>query len=200
MLQEACTPPPEVSAKLDVGPGPWVNAGWNGARAVVGISDRVGINRFAVADIVASGPSESAIVEPTGLAVAVATLPGNIRLGLVSIESAGVASERAPDAISEIRRYCGDDLPYIVGGDLNVWPDCEAALFKGMKHIGLPLIGPHEATFYSPMHGQRPSDASLQLDYVFASRSIAHRLRVRALNDPDCWGPSDHCRIAIDLN
>ena len=163
LLQEACTPPPKVSAKLDVGPGPWVNAGWNGARAVVGISDRVAINRFPVADIVASAPSESAIVEPTGLAVAVATLPGNMRLGLVSIESAGDATERATEMIREVQLYCGDDLPYIVGGDLNVWPDSETALFDGMERIGMTLIGPNEATFYSPMHGQRPSDASLQL-------------------------------------
>ena len=65
--------------------------------------------------------------------------------------------------------------------------------------IGLPLIGPHAATFYSPSLGQEPSDATLQLDYVFASRPIAHRLAVRARNDPNDWGPSDHCRIVIDL-
>lgn len=66
-------------------------------------------------------------------------------------------------------------------------------------HIGLPLIGPHTATFYSPALRQEPSDAHLQLDYVFASRPIAHRLTVRALNDPNDWGPSDHCRIVINL-
>ncbi len=38
-----------------------------------------------------------------------------------------------------------------------------------------------------------------QLDYGFASRPIAHRLTVRALNAPKDWGPSDHCRIVIDL-
>ena len=34
---------------------------------------------------------------------------------------------------------------------------------------------------------------------MFVSRPIAHRLTVRSLNDPDDWGPSDHCRIMIDL-
>ena len=199
LLQEACTPPPEVSARFDVGPGPWVNAGWNGARAVVGISNRVAIHRIPVADIVASAHSESAIFDPTGLAVAVVTLPSNERLGLVSIESAGDSTERAPEMIREVQLHYGDDLPCIVGGDLNVWPDSETDLFDGMKRIGMTLIGPNEATFYSPMHGQRPADAELQLDYVFASMAIAHRLDVRALNCPDCWGPSDHCRIVIEL-
>ena len=49
------------------------------------------------------------------------------------------------------------------------------------------------------LHRQDPSDAHPQLDYGFASRPIAHRLTVRALNAPKDWGPSDHCRIVIDL-
>ena len=44
--------------------------------------------------------------------------------------------------IREIQQYCGPDLPYIAGAEL---------------------------------------------DYVFASRSIAHRLTVRALNAPNDW-------------
>ena len=101
--------------------------------------------------------------------------------------------------IREIQQYCGNDLPCIVGGDLTTWWDSETIVFGDMMRIGLPLIGPHAATFYSPSLGQEPSDATLQLDYVFASRPIAHRLAVRARNDPNDWGPSDHCRIVIDL-
>ena len=47
--------------------------------------------------------------------------------------------------------------------------------------------------------GSGPADARLQLDYVFASRSIAQRVSVSALNAPGEWGPSDHCRILIDV-
>ncbi len=75
--------------------------------------------------------------------------------------------------ISEIQRNCVPDLPYIVGADLTTWWDSETTVFADMMRIGLPLIGPHAATFYSPLHRQEPSDASLQLDYVFASRPIA---------------------------
>ena len=197
LLQEACTPPAEVTAKLDVGPGPWINEGWNGARAVVRISDRVAIEWVSVADIMASASPNSAIDTPSRLAVA--TLSGDERIGLVSVESGRKSSERVPGMIREIKESCGSKLPYIVGGDLTTWWDSETTVFGDMMRIGLPLIGPHTATFYSPPHQQEPSDATLQLDYVFASRSIAHRLTVRALNAPKDWGPSDHCRIVIDL-
>ena len=197
LLQEACTPPAEVTAKLDVGPGPWINEGWNGARAVARISDRVAIEWVSVADIMASASPNSAIDTPSRLAVA--TLSGDERIGLVSVESGRKSSERVPGMIREIKESCGSKLPYIVGGDLTTWWDSETTVFGDMMRIGLPLIGPHTATFYSPPHRQEPSDATLQLDYVFASRSIAHRLTVRALNAPKDWGPSDHCRIVIDL-
>ena len=39
-----------------------------------------------------------------------------------------------------------------------------------------------------------------QLDYVFASRGLDEVVRVYALNKTvDEWGPSDHCRIVIDV-
>lgn len=37
------------------------------------------------------------------------------------------------------------------------------------------------------------------LDYVFASQSMVGSVRVRALNEPDEWGPSDHCRLLIEV-
>ncbi len=46
---------------------------------------------------------------------------------------------------------------------------------------------------------QSPATASRQLDYVFASEGFADLLTVRAINAPQDWGPSDHCRIAIEL-
>ena len=47
--------------------------------------------------------------------------------------------------------------------------------------------------------GQTPVTATRQLDFVFASTSLADRVEVRALNEPEQWGPSDHCRVLIDL-
>ncbi len=98
-----------------------------------------------------------------------------------------------------MQQHCGVNLPYIVGGDLTTWWDSDTTVFADMMRMGLPLIGPHSPTFYSKPHRQTPSDAELQLDYVFASRSIAHRLTVHALNNPEDWGPSDHCRVHIEV-
>lgn len=45
-----------------------------------------------------------------------------------------------------------------------------------------------------------PETASRQLDFVFASKFIADKVHVRALNQPEQWGPSDHCEIAIEVD
>jgi endonuclease/exonuclease/phosphatase family metal-dependent hydrolase len=47
---------------------------------------------------------------------------------------------------------------------------------------------------------QGPAGAQRQLDFVFASRSIAERVTTRALNDVEEWGASDHCRVAIEVD
>lgn len=48
--------------------------------------------------------------------------------------------------------------------------------------------------------GQGPPTATRQLDFVFASKFIADRVSVRALNQVSEWGRSDHCRIVIDVD
>ncbi len=99
------------------------------------------------------------------------------------------------------------------------WPDGwemhYGTVFDRMEAIGVPFIGPRAPngrqstnphrrasgdvlTFYTPREG-RPAKASQQLDFVFATRNIGDRLSVRALNEVDDWGPSDHCRILIEL-
>ena len=84
---------------------------------MVRISDRVAIEWVSVADMMASASPKSAIDTPSRLAVAVVTLSGDERIGLVSVESGRKSSERVPGMIREIKEYCGpNDLPYIVGG------------------------------------------------------------------------------------
>ncbi len=48
--------------------------------------------------------------------------------------------------------------------------------------------------------GQTPATATRQLDFVFASASIAGRVHATAVNDPADCGPSDHCRVLIDVD
>ncbi len=117
----------------------------------------------------------------------------------------------------------------IVAGDLNVlrgygewgslyWKARYDTVFGRMEALGLPFVGPRAPeggrppdpwpselprgsktvpTFRTAL--ARPETASRQLDFVFASGSLTHRLRVRALNGPEEWGPSDHCRILVEL-
>ena len=46
---------------------------------------------------------------------------------------------------------------------------------------------------------QSPATASIQLDYVFASRGFHERVGVRALNAAEEWGASDHCRLLVEI-
>ena len=95
-----------------------------------------------------------------------------------------------------------------------------AGVFERMKAIGLELVGPqypagrmagctptayHEPpdsknipTYYTTK--ESPEKATRQLDYVFASRGFHKNVRARALNGIHEWGPSDHCRILIEVD
>jgi exonuclease III len=93
----------------------------------------------------------------------------------------GTVSDRA-EAMG--LRFVGPQSPD--GRQANPWP---AELPEGSLNV------PTYHTFK-----QGPMGATRQLDFVFASRALADRLTVHALNtDPTEWGPSDHCRVAIEL-
>ncbi len=97
-------------------------------------------------------------------------------------------------------------------------------IFDRMQALGLAFLGPQwpdaerraeplppgmpKDTGNVPTHvtqGQlrrlRNQDvvSGYQLDYVFASRGFHDRVRVHAMNDAVGFGPSDHCRIRIDV-
>lgn len=64
---------------------------------------------------------------------------------------------------------------------------------------GLPEDTRNVPTYYTPQAGS-PEKAQNQLDYVFASRGFHKSITTRALNDPEEWGSSDHCRILIEID
>ena len=53
-------------------------------------------------------------------------------------------------------------------------------------------------TYYSKS-SNTPGGAYVQIDHVFASRGFHEEVQTKALNEVEEWGPSDHCRIAIDV-
>ena len=117
----------------------------------------------------------------------------------------------------------------VVAGDLSMvrgpsdyhkpyWARRYQVVFDRMEALGLPCIGPQAPeggrqanpwpawlpagsrnvpTYYRI--GTSPAEAEAGLDYVFASQSMVDSIRVRALNEPDEWGPSDHCRVLIEV-
>ena len=94
----------------------------------------------------------------------------------------------------------------------------EQTVWDRMKALGLEFLGPqfpngrkakhpsewlpsdtkNVPTYYSAK--QTPETAENQLDYVFASRGFHEDIKVRALNEVECWGPSDHCRLLIEVD
>ena len=62
---------------------------------------------------------------------------------------------------------------------------------------GLPPDTRNVPTYYT--NHQTPATAQNQLDYVFASRGFHESISVRALNEVEEWGASDHCRLLIEV-
>lgn len=116
----------------------------------------------------------------------------------------------------------------LTAGDLNIlygygeskskyWAERYKTIFTRMEALGLKFVGPQAPagrvadpwpdelpstsknvpTYYT--NHQRPETATRQLDFVFASSSFAENSHVSAINDPDLWGPSDHCRVEIKI-
>ena len=116
----------------------------------------------------------------------------------------------------------------VVAGDLNIlhrhgergdayWGGRYASVFDRAEALGLMLAGPFAPhgrvadprpaelpdgardvpTFHTPTQG--PAGAQRQLDFVLVSPSLVDRVSVRARNGVVEWGPSDHCRVEIDL-
>ena len=116
----------------------------------------------------------------------------------------------------------------LAAGDLNIlygygeygspyWAARYRTVFDRMEALGLPFAGPQHPngrqadpwpdelprdsrnvpTYHTTR--QKPETATRQLDFVFASRPLLDSMSVRALNEPDEWGPSDHCRVVIEV-
>ena len=207
LLQEACTPTRLAASRFDVGPGPWRTPGSNSARAIVGISDDVLVKRISEADIINAGAS-SVVANKHIIAAAVIERIDGAAFFTVSVEAWERNARPLPQVLKAIAKASGRDLPFVVGGDFNVWRGQEPTpIFDDMATAGVPLVGPFgprgattPTKFHRPGH-ETPADARRQLDYVFASSSIADTVTVNALNEAteEAWGPSDHCRLLIEL-
>ena len=116
----------------------------------------------------------------------------------------------------------------LAAGDLNIlygygedgsayWAARYETVFKRMEALGLQFIGPqcpngrqaipwpdelpgnsNNFPTYHPSR-QTPAAATRQLDYAFASHGFHKGVSGRAMNEVHKWGPSDHCRLIIEV-
>ena len=81
------------------------------------------------------------------------------------------------------------------------WPDAHTR--AGPIPEGLPEDTRNVPTYLTGWQRQRMIGEGIvsgnQLDYVFASRGFHDSVQVHAMNDVAGFGPSDHCRIRIDV-
>ena len=197
LLQEACTPTADAASQCNVGPGPWVLKGASGARAVVGLSPHLTIERFPEEPIRDLVP----ILQERRHATAAALVEhGDEQILFVSVEMYSDLALKLPDIAVALGQTLKHDGPAIIAGDLTTARNSGSPVFADMAAAGFPLVGPDNGpTFYNPRAREAPADAVHQLDYVFASPDLHDRITATALNTPDDWGPSDHCRILIEL-
>ncbi len=131
-------------------------------------------------------------------------------------------------AISDLSAFIGSTNPskhrILLAGDFNIilgdtdpslsLPKRDRTVFDRLGALGLEFVGPRRnpsspikseqkgdpentPTFYTSR--QNPASADRQLDYVFASRGFHNQINVTALNSPEEWGPSDHCRLLMEV-
>lgn len=138
------------------------------------------------------------------------------------------ADTSAHRVISDLAALIGSEKPtgIICAGDWNLmygygedgsayWARRYQLVFDRMEALGIPIVGPQSPNGRQadPWPKELPTDSKnvptyrttrgnvvRQLDYVFATRDLHDRLTVTALNDPESWGPSDHCQVRIDLS
>ncbi len=226
LLQEGYKPPKDVANRIEVDPAPYYKEdperpGSRGKAlsrcAIVKVSDRVQVEYLD--DIQSSHPGclSAAIVTPhegiyQGWPIHVVSFCPQYEAHhpLSGVKSNTLVDTSIHRIISDISLLIGrkNSFSMIAAGDTTVmygdgssdyWKTRNKAVFDRMSSIGLHRIGPEGPTYYN-IPTQTPATATRQLDYVFASRSMENSISTRALNEPGEWGPSDHCRILIEVS
>lgn len=227
LLQEVCRPPSDVHAEFAPDVVPWKNEpGPNEVWkcAVARMSDRVRLTWHAphIAEVQYEGDAPIIVVS-----LYARWRSPHPSVGSSWIYADASAHERISELSAFIGSQSGHRI--IAAGDLNIlyghgedgstyWRDRYATVFQRCEALGLRFCGPQyprgrraepwpaelpptSANVPTFRPGKKaPIHAKRQLDFVFASASIADRVTTTALNEVDSWGASDHCRVLIEVD
>ena len=211
-VQEACTPTRYVrthAAHWDIPYERWQARPRRYKQEVLRIADSWKFYRLDRDTIGSLGPKGRILLSPRFRAAAVARRSGRPDIGLVSVASGPRSSLKLADTVTAVRRTLSrasfdPHMPLIVAGDLTTDINRTPETFAAMESIGLQRIGPDGPNYIQKSLGEVPRDAWRELNHVFASPELDGQVSAIALSDPDedspaFWGPSDHCRISIEV-
>ena len=211
-VQEACTPTSYVrthAAHWDISYERWQVRPRRYKQEVLRIADGWTFYRLDRDVIGSLRRKGTEILSPRFRAAAVARRPGQADICLVCVVSGPTQSMRLASTVSAVRSTLSrasfdSQMSMIVAGDLTTNPERTPPTFTNMAEIGMHHLGPDCPNFISIPQGETPKTAHRRLNHVFVSSDLASRVTVTALNDPcegsdEFWGPSDHCRISIEV-
>ena len=141
------------------------------------------------------------------------------------IYSDGSAHRIISDLSAFIGSYDTTTHRILAAGDLNMsfmsldqFDHRAQTILDRLEALGLDYMGPrypagrraapipkhlNEDSLDVPTYYHKPSNtpagAYVQIDHAFASRGFHENVSVRAMNSVEEWGPSDHCRILIEV-
>ena len=206
-VQEACTPPPFVpkdAPDWDIPFEVWEQKPKKYRQEIVRISNRWSFERLDRDEISEAALDGERLAIPRFRAAGVAQSPGERPICLVCVVSGEPATVRLPATVRAIRavlheRGFDEDTSMIVAGDLTNDIHRTSTPFAELEQMGLIRIGPEGVNFYSILHKEGPPEARLLLNHAFVTEDLIERTRATALNHPREWGPSDHCRVLIEV-
>ena len=199
-----------------------VPAGIGVSEDEVGVS---GLGTIAVAKVIPNDSPENAFIAVSMYAQWIRVHPCTGKRYIVSADSAHRILSDLSTFIADTKYPTQHRI--LAAGDLNMFygairrklsdPERERTVWERFDALGLEFLGPQfphgrKAISTQPdvptdtrnvptyrTARQSPQEANRQLDYAFASRGFHKRVKVCALNEVDKWGPSDHCRLLIEV-
>ncbi|MCY4619292.1 MAG: hypothetical protein OXD50_12205 [Chloroflexi bacterium] len=214
LIQEACIPTKYArrqAAEWDV---PWERWDLKPARyrqEILAISDQCKLTRLdrEAINLVADLPTKNPIFD-RWRAAAITTTEAGERFCVVCAVSGSRQSHGLAPLVAAVRivleqQGLDSAMPMIVAGDQTTDIDRTPQTFVDMEQLGMVRVGPEGPNFIHKPGMEQHADAWRMLNNVFVSTDLIDRVQATALNDPEetspsYWGPSDHCRILIEVD